>query len=76
MPFGVRITETQSLQKNMQHKNVYGESKSQLMSAEQIITMNPDVIILATNSILPDINILSTAPKYKPLQNVNAVKIE
>jgi len=55
-------------------KNVYGESKSQLMSAEQIIAMNPDVIILATNSILPDINILSTAPKYKPLQNVNAVK--
>ncbi|KYC49001.1 MAG: corrinoid ABC transporter substrate-binding protein [Candidatus Methanofastidiosum methylothiophilum] len=55
-------------------KNVYNEPNRQIMSAEQIIALNPDVIILATNSVLPDINILSTNSKYSSLQNVNAVK--
>jgi iron complex transport system substrate-binding protein len=55
-------------------KNVYEEHKSQLMSAEQIITLNPDVIILSTYIVLPDITILYTDSKYASLQNVNAVK--
>ena len=44
------------------------------MSAEQIITLNPDVMILCTNSVRPNPDILNTDPAYKMLQNVNAVK--
>lgn len=55
-------------------KNVYRESARTTMSAEQIITLNPDVIILCTNSVRPDPDILTTDPAYESLKNVSAVK--
>ena len=55
-------------------KNVYEEHARTNMSAEQIITLNPDVMILCTNSVRPNPDILNTDPAYKMLQNVNAVK--
>ena len=55
-------------------KNVYGEPARTTMSAEQIITLNPDVIILCTNSVRPDPDILTTDPAYESLKNVSAVK--
>lgn len=55
-------------------KNVYTESERTNMSAEQIITLDPDVMILCTNSVRPDPDILSEDPAYANLQNVSAVK--
>ena len=55
-------------------KNVYKESARTNMSAEQIITLDPDVMILCTNSVRPDPDILTTDPAYANLQNVSAVK--
>lgn len=55
-------------------KNVYEEPARTTMSAEQIITLNPDVMILCTNSVRPDPDILATDPAYKTLKDVSAVK--
>lgn len=55
-------------------KNVYGEPARSSMSAEQIITLDPEVMILCTNSVRPDPDILTTDPAYENLQGVSAVK--
>lgn len=55
-------------------KNVYEESARTSMSAEQIITLDPEVMILCTNSVRPNPDILTTDPAYENLQNVSAVK--
>lgn len=55
-------------------KNVCEESSRTSMSAEQIITLNPDVMILCTNSVRPNPDILTTDPAYDNLKDVNAVK--
>lgn len=55
-------------------KNVYQESARTNMSAEQIITLDPEVIILCTNSVRPNPDILNTDPAYKNLQNVSAIQ--
>ncbi len=55
-------------------KNVYKESTRTNMSAEQIITLDPEVMILCTNSVRPNPDILTTDPAYKNLQNVSAIK--
>ncbi|MGP1588184.1 MAG: ABC transporter substrate-binding protein [Treponemataceae bacterium] len=54
-------------------KNVYDEHKRTKMSAEQLIALNPDVIILCTNRVTPDINIFKN-DEYKNLANINAIK--
>lgn len=55
-------------------KNVYEQPARTSMSAEQIITLDPDVMILCTNSVRPNPDILSTDPAYENLQDVSAVK--
>ncbi|WP_027623790.1 ABC transporter substrate-binding protein [Clostridium lundense] len=55
-------------------KNVYDKHESKKMSSEQIITLNPDAIILCTNSVKPNPKILSNDPAYKSLRDVNAVR--
>ena len=55
-------------------KNVYDKHERTQMSAEQIITLNPEVIILGTNTIKPDPSILYNDPAYKNLRDVDAVK--
>ncbi len=55
-------------------KNVYEESARTQMSAEQIITLDPEVIILCTNSVRPNPDILTTDPTYENLKDVSAVK--
>lgn len=54
-------------------RNVHSEHEAvRQVSAEQIITMNPDVIILCTVSPTPEVFL--TDELYAPLRNVNAVK--
>jgi len=55
-------------------QNVYEESARTTMSAEQIITLDPDVMILCTNSVRPNPDILTTDPTYENLKDVSAVK--
>lgn len=55
-------------------KNVYTEPNRTSMSAEQIITLNPDVMVLCTNSVRPNPDILTTDPAYENLKEVSAVK--
>lgn len=55
-------------------KNACDKHKSIQMSAEQIIALNPEVIILCTNTVLPDINILNDNPAYQSLRDIDAVK--
>lgn len=54
-------------------RNVVSEDERGMKSAEQLNTLNPDVIILATNSVLPDPDLLYTEP-YSSLREINAVK--
>ena len=44
------------------------------MSAEQILTLDPEVMILCTNSVRPNPDILNTDPAYENLRGVSAVK--
>jgi len=55
-------------------KNVCNKHERMQMSAEQIITLNPETIILCTNSVTPDPNILYTDHAYDNLRDVDAVK--
>lgn len=55
-------------------RNVYTEHARTSMSAEQIITLDPEVMILCTNSVRPDPDILTTDPAYENLRDVSAVK--
>lgn len=54
-------------------QNVYTEQTSTAMSAEQIIALRPEVMILCTNSVRPDPEILA-GEQYASLREVPAVK--
>lgn len=54
-------------------KNVFEEHSRTLMSAEQIIELNPDVIVLATNTVTPYPDILYDDPAYESMRNITAV---
>lgn len=54
-------------------KNVYDEHKRTKMSAEQLISLNPDVIILCTNTVTPNPDIFKKE-EYKNLANIKAIK--
>lgn len=55
-------------------KNAYDVSSRARMSAEQIIALNPEVIVLGTSSITPNPSILKTDPHYADLSEIPAVK--
>ena len=55
-------------------RNVYEEPSRSTMSAEQILTLDPEVMILCTNSVRPNPDILNTDPAYENLRGVSAVK--
>lgn len=55
-------------------KNAYPEQSRQIMSAEHLIDMDPEVIILATNSVTPNPDILFTDPAYETLADITAVR--
>lgn len=54
-------------------KNAYSDQKKTKMSAEQLIRLNPDVIILSTSSVAPSIDILKRE-EYKNISSINAIK--
>lgn len=54
-------------------KNAYDEHKKTKMSSEQLLTLNPDVIILSTSTVVPHINILKNE-EYKNISSINAIK--
>ena len=55
-------------------KNAYSVHGREKMSAEQILALSPDVVILCTNSVRPDPTILSTDPTYQSLRTLPAVQ--
>lgn len=54
-------------------KNVYPKDESVRMSAEQLNKLNPDVIILATNNVESNPDILYTEP-YATMREITAIK--
>lgn len=54
-------------------RNAYSKHDRQKMSAEQILALNPDVMILCTNSVRPDPNILKE-PQYAVFSSLPAVQ--
>ncbi|MDO4768824.1 MAG: ABC transporter substrate-binding protein [Brachymonas sp.] len=54
-------------------KNAYSERKKTKMSAEQLISLNPDVIVLSTSSVVPTIDILKKE-EYKNISSISAIK--
>lgn len=54
-------------------KNAYDVHKRTKMSAEQLISLNPDVIILGTNSVVPHVDIFKEK-EYKTLSKIAAIK--
>lgn len=54
-------------------RNAYTEHGSEKMSAEQILALNPDVMILCTNSVRPHPDILKQ-PEYAVLSSLPAVQ--
>ena len=56
-------------------KNVYSEKTRMKMSAEQLIKLNPEVIVLCTNSVRPYPEIFKEE-QYSNLQAINAIKNE
>lgn len=55
-------------------RNVYAVHGREKMSAEQIVSLAPEVIILCTNSVRPNPTILSEDPAYASLRTVPAVQ--
>lgn len=55
-------------------KNAYPEQDRQMMSAEHLIDLDPEVIILATNSVTPNPDILFDDPAYETLASISAVR--
>nr|WP_319540708.1 ABC transporter substrate-binding protein [uncultured Methanospirillum sp.] len=54
-------------------KNVYSKDESVRMSSEQLNKLNPDVIILATNNVEANPDILYTEP-YATMREITAIK--
>jgi iron complex transport system substrate-binding protein len=54
-------------------KNVYPKNESVRMSSEQLINLNPDVIILATNTVDANPDTLFSKP-YETMREINAIK--
>lgn len=54
-------------------KNAFPKDERVTMSAEQIITLNPDVIILATNNVEASPDVLYTEP-YSTMREITAIK--
>lgn len=54
-------------------KNAYPKDERATMSAEQLIEMNPEVIIIATNNVPADPDILYTKP-YETMREITAIK--
>lgn len=54
-------------------KNAYDVHKRTKMSAEQLVSLNPDVIILGTNTVVPHVDIFKEK-EYKNLSKITAIK--
>ena len=71
---GLKTTESYIIEDIVNAKNAYRTEGRLLVNTEQLLTMNPDVIVLCTSMGYHPPGELYNATYYKPLRDLKAVK--
>lgn len=71
---GLKTTESSIIEDIVHAKNAYRADGRLLVNTEQLLTMNPDVIVLCTSMGYHPPGELYNATYYKPLRELKAVK--
>lgn len=72
--WGKEVGDAKFTESYVNIKNAYQEETRTKMSAEQILAIDPDALVLGTNSVVPYPNIIEEEEKYKDLRSLQAVE--